>query len=151
VDALAGLLDGVRARGAFVLRLSLDPPWAMRIQDEAPLTLICQTQGHAVIVADGDDATWLAPGDIALARGTRHYVFADNPATSAQIVIHPGQRCTTAAGTDLRFEMAVGVRTWGNTDSGAHRSVIGAYEGRSAVSARLLEALPPLVVLRGSE
>jgi len=34
VDALGDLLDGVRARGAFVLRLSLDPPWSMRIQDD---------------------------------------------------------------------------------------------------------------------
>lgn len=34
VDALGGLLDGVRARGAFVLRMSLDPPWAMHIQDD---------------------------------------------------------------------------------------------------------------------
>src|SRR5258708_36872527 len=42
VDALGGLLDGVRARGAFVLRLSLDPPWSMRIQEDAPLTLICK-------------------------------------------------------------------------------------------------------------
>ena len=52
MDALGGLLDGVRARGAFVLRLSLDPPWSMRIQDDAPLTLICVTHGSAVIVTD---------------------------------------------------------------------------------------------------
>lgn len=151
MDALAGLLDGVRARGAFMLRLSLDPPWAMRIQDEAPLTLICQTQGRAVIVPDGGDPTWLGPGDIAVARGTRHYVFADDPATPPHIVIHPGQRCTTSSGADLRFEMAVGVRTWGNSGAGADRCVIGAFEGRSAVSARLLDALPPLVVLRADD
>lgn len=112
MDALAGLLDGVRARGAFVLRLSLDPPWSMRIQDEAPLTLICQTQGRAVISGDptlsAGDQVWLAPGDIGLARGTRHYIFADSPTTAPQIVIHPGQRCTTPAGSDLRFEMALG-------------------------------------------
>jgi AraC-like DNA-binding protein len=151
VDALAGLLDGVRARGAFVLRLSLDPPWAMRIQDEAPLTLICQTRGESVLLADDGDPTWLRPGDIAVARGTRHYVFADAPDTAPQIVIHPGQRCTTPAGADLRFEMTQGVRTWGNSDAGRHRCVIGAYEGHSAVGARLLDALPPLVVVRAGD
>jgi Cupin len=52
VDAVVGLLDGVRARGAFVLRLMLDPPWSMSIRDEAPLTLICQTHGRSVIVGD---------------------------------------------------------------------------------------------------
>ena len=45
MDAVVGLLDGVRARGAFVLRMMMDPPWSMSIQDEAPLTLICQTAG----------------------------------------------------------------------------------------------------------
>ena len=49
MDALVGLLNGVRARGAFVLRLMLEPPWSMRIQDEAPLTLICLTDGTAVL------------------------------------------------------------------------------------------------------
>ena len=151
VDALAGLLDGVRARGAFVLRLSLDPPWAMRIQDEAPLTLICQTHGRAVITAADGPPAWLAAGDIAVARGIRHYVFADSPGTAPQVVIHPGQRCTTPAGADLRFEMTLGVRTWGNSSNGEHRCVIGAYEGRSAVSARLLDTLPALVVIRAQD
>lgn len=150
MDALVGLLDGVRARGAFVLRLSLDPPWSMRIQDKAPLTLICQTDGSAVIVgADGE--TWLGPGDLALARGVEPYMYADDPKTPPQVVIHPGQRCTTLGGDDLRFELAVGVRTWGNTTSGSMRAVIGAYEGHSVVGARLLEALPALVVLRAGE
>jgi AraC-like DNA-binding protein len=151
VDALVGLLDGVRARGAFVLRLSLDPPWSMRIQDEAPLTLICLTHGSAVIVPQTGGPTWLRPGDIAIARGTEHYGFADDPATTPQVVIHPGQRCTTLAGEDLRFEMAVGVRTWGNSVSGATRAVIGAYEGSSEVGARLLTALPTLLVVRAGE
>ncbi|CAN5500261.1 AraC family transcriptional regulator [soil metagenome] len=150
VDALVGLLDGVRARGAFVLRLSLDPPWSMRIQDEAPLTLICQTHGVAVIVGS-EGQTWLGPGDLALARGVQPYVYADDPRTPAQVVIHPGQRCTTPRGEDLRFEMAVGVRTWGNSPAGSARAVIGAYEGRSKIGSRLLEALPPLVVLRTGE
>jgi hypothetical protein len=70
VDALVGLLDGVRARGAFVLRLSLDPPWSMRIQDEAPLTLICQTHGPAVIVAPMAKPG-LGPGSGVFAGGVR--------------------------------------------------------------------------------
>jgi len=148
MDALAGLLDGVRARGAFVLRMRLDPPWSMSVRDEAPLTLICQTHGRAALIPADEPPVWLEPGDLAMTRGHRPYVFADDPATPPMIVIHPGQRCTTIAGDDLRFEMARGVRTWGNSDVGACRSVIGAYEGHSAVGARLLEALPAVAVLR---
>ncbi|MGH7292773.1 MAG: cupin domain-containing protein, partial [Myxococcota bacterium] len=151
MDALGGLLDGVRARGAFVLRLSLDPPWSMRIQDDAPLTLICMTHGTAVIVTESGDTFDVRPGDVAVARGVEHYLFADDAATEPQVVIHPGNRCTTLRGEDLRFEMSVGVRTWGNTAAGSHRAVICAYEGRSEVSARLVNALPTVLVLRGDE
>jgi AraC-like DNA-binding protein len=151
VDAVVGLLDGVRARGAFVLRMMMDPPWSMSIRDEAPLTLICQTHGSAAIVGDSSGTVRVGPGDVALTRGTEHYVFADDPATAPMIVIHPGQRCTTPAGDDLRFEMSLGVRTWGNSPSGSTRSVICAYEGRSEVGARLLDALPTVLVLRGDE
>lgn len=34
-----------------------------------------------------------------------------------------------------------------HTASGSHRAVICAYEGRSEVSSRLLNALPPVLVL----
>lgn len=121
----------------------------MRIQDDAPLTVICQTGGSAVIVPrSGAEPVWLSAGDVALTRGTEPYVFADDPDTVPQLVIHPGQRCTTLTGDDLRFEMSMGVRTWGNSALGASRAVIGAYEGRSEVSARLLDALPSVLVLR---
>lgn len=155
MDALAGLLDGVRARGAFVLRLSLDPPWAMRIEDHAPLTVICVTHGSAVIAPHATGRSGppipLGPGDVALARGVEHYVFSDEFGSAPQIVIHEGQRCTTLSGADLRFELAVGVRTWGNSPTGAMRGVIGAYEGRSAVGDRLLDALPTVLVIRADE
>jgi AraC-like DNA-binding protein len=151
MDALGGLLDGVRARGAFVLRLSLDPPWSMRIQDDAPLTLICVTSGSAVIMTDSGDSFEMRPGDVAVARGVEHYLFAADAVTEPQVVIHPGNRCTTLRGEDLRFEMSVGVRTWGNSAAGADRAMICAYEGHSEVSSRLLHALPTMLVLRAAE
>jgi AraC-like DNA-binding protein len=151
VDAVVGLLDGMRARGAFLLRMKMNPPWSMSIRDEAPLTLICQTQGNAVIVGESSGITRLAPGDVALTRGTESYLFADDPATSPMVVIHPGQRCTTLLGEDLRFEMSLGVRTWGNSATAATTSLICAYEGRSEVSDRLLAALPTVLVLRCDE
>ncbi|AKK29762.1 AraC family transcriptional regulator [Mycobacterium sp. EPa45] len=151
MDALVGLLDGVRAHGAFVLRMVLDPPWSMRIQDQAPLTVICMTDGGAVLSPDHGAPIRLHAGDVALTRGTENYVLADAVTTAAQVVIHPGQRCTTLTGEDLKFAMALGVRTWGNSATGATRAVVGAYEGRSAVSARLIGALPDVAVLRAAD
>ena len=60
MDAVAGLLDGPRARGAFLLRSTIDPPWSLRIQDEAPLTLIAIVRGSAC-GRDGGEPIRLAP------------------------------------------------------------------------------------------
>src|SRR5687767_8052181 len=98
MDAVAGLLDGPRARDAFLLRSSLDPPWSLRIRDEAPLTIVAAVRGDAWIVFDGEPAVALGAGDVAVVRGPEPYTVADDPATRPQAVIHPGQRCTTPDG-----------------------------------------------------
>lgn len=123
----------------------------MRIQDDAPLTLICMTRGSAVIVTDSGESFDLGPGDVAVARGVEHYLFADQARTPPQVVVHPGNRCTTLHGEDLRFAMSVGVRTWGNTATGADGAVVCAYEGHSEVSSRVLQALPTVLVVRGTD
>ena len=147
MDAMAGLLDGPRARGAFLLRSSLDPPWSLRIQDEAPLTLVAVVRGQAWIIPDGGNAVRLDRGDVAIVRGPDPYTVADHPATPPQAIIHPGQRCTTPGGQDLRQMTELGVRTWGNSSNGATVLLTGTYQLDGEVSQRLLRALPGLLVL----
>jgi len=147
MDALTGLLDGPRARGAFLLRSIMDPPWSVRVQDRAPLSLVAIMRGEAWVVPDDADPVRLVPGDVAITRGPDPFTFADDPATRPQVVIHPGQRCTTPDGRDLAQAMDLGVRTWGNDPDGSTTMLIGTYQMRGEVSRRLLEALPSLVVL----
>ncbi len=147
MDALAGLLDGPRARGAFLLRTVMEPPWSIRVRDEAPLSLVAMTRGDAWVLGDGDRPVRLRAGDIALAKGPDHYTVADDPATPPQIVIHPGQRCTTPDGVDTHDAMDLGVRTWGNAADGSTELLVGTYRLGGEVSRRLLSALPRLVVL----
>jgi len=147
MDALTGLLDGPRARGAFLLRSIMDPPWSVRVQDRAPLSLVAIMRGEAWVVPDDADPVRLVPGDVAITRGPDPFTFADDPATRPQVVIHPCQRCTTPDGKDLAQAMDLGVRTWGNDPDGSTTMLIGTYQMRGEVSRRLLEALPSLVVL----
>ncbi|MCF2532561.1 AraC family transcriptional regulator [Yinghuangia soli] len=151
MDALAGLLDGPRAQGAFLLRSLLDPPWAMRIQDEAPLTLMSMVRGSAWVVPDRGEPLRLAPGDVAIARGPDPYLVADDPATAPQIVIHPGQRCTTPDGVDVAEMMSLGVRSFGNSPDGETILLTGTYNLEGEISQRLLGALPTLLVVRADE
>lgn len=151
MDAIVGLLDGIRARQAFLLRTVMDPPWSMRIEDEAPLTLVAVARGEAWVVPDGGVATRVGAGDVAIVRGPDHYLMADDPATPPSVIVHPGQRCTTLRGEDLGLTMGLGVRTWGNTVDGATVLLTGTYEGHSEVSRRLLDALPALIVVSDGE
>ncbi|MCO6008583.1 AraC family transcriptional regulator [Actinoallomurus purpureus] len=148
MDVVAGLLNGPRAHGAFLLRSSLVPPWSLRVQDEAPLTLVATVRGTAWVIPDGGGATELGPGDVAILRGPDPYTFADDPATPPQAIIHPGQRCTTPDGDAFSDLGDLGVHTWGNAAEGTTVMVTGTYQVLSEICRPLLDALPPLVVLR---
>ena len=129
----------------------MDPPWSVRIQDEAPLTLVAMVRGEAWVVPDdGDAACGWAP---ATWRSSAAPTRTRSPTTRPRrrrSSIHPGQRCTTPDG-----------RRPGAGD-GPRRAHLGQQprrlddDARSAptswhgeVSQRLLGALPPLLVLRG--
>jgi AraC-like DNA-binding protein len=149
MDAVAGLLDGPRARGAFLLRSTMDPPWSLRIEDEAPLTLVAIVRGSACIVPEDGEVNWLGAGDVAIARGPDPYLVADAPDTPPQAIIGPGERCTTPDGTELKLMDFLGTREWGNSRDGQTVMLTGTYQLDGEVSRRLLRALPALLVLSG--
>lgn len=147
MDVISGLLDGPRAQGAFLLRSLLEPPWSLRIQDEAPLTLVALVRGHAWVMFDGAEPIRLDAGSVAITSGADHYSIADSPETKPQIIIHPGQRCTTPNGFDLHEAMSLGVRSWGNSRTGSTVMLTGTYQFEGEVSRRLLAALPARLAL----
>jgi AraC-like DNA-binding protein len=149
MDGLAGILDGPRAKGAFLLRTVMSPPWSIRIEDRAALSAIAVVRGTAWIVPDDREPVRLAAGDVAIASGPEPYTLADSPTTPPHVVIHPGQRCTTVRGDDLAEAMSLGVRTWGNRADGSTIMLTGTYETAGEIGQRLLTALPPLVTLPG--
>lgn len=149
MDALATLLDGPRARGAFLVRSILTPPWAVRIEDRAPLTLLFMTRSDGWVVPDDAPPVRLRPGDIAVVRGPDPYTVAGDPATPPGIVIRPGQVSATPQGVELCADMDLGVRTWGDDPEGAAVMISGTYQMGGEVSRRLLSALPQVLTLPG--
>jgi hypothetical protein len=56
----------------------------VRVQDEAPLSLLAMVRGDAWVVPDRRGKTvHLGPGDVAITRGPDAYTFADDPALEA--------------------------------------------------------------------
>jgi len=147
MDALAGLLEGPRARGAFMIRACFDPPWAVRVEDRAPLTVMLMVRGEAVILPDTGERIRLRPGDLAIARGPDPYTCADDPGTAPQALILPGAECSYPDGRALNGSMDLGVRTWGDRLDGEAVILIGTYLMDGEISNRLLDALPPMLSL----
>jgi AraC-like DNA-binding protein len=93
----------------------------------------------------------MVPGDVLVLRGPAPYVLADDPATEPGLLIQPGDCCTTPDGTDMCEELALGVRTWGLRLDDPTALLSGNYQLKGDLSARLLDVLPPVLVLRKGE
>lgn len=151
MDGLTGLLDGPRARGAFLLRCQLDPPWSVRLEDEVPLSVTAVVRGGMWAVPDEGEPVAAGPGNVLVAVGPDHWTIADSPESPVDAVIHPGQHCTTPDGRPLVEEMHQGVRSWGNSATGRTVLLTGAYGLEGEVGRRLLQALPRFVLLTADE
>jgi AraC-like DNA-binding protein len=150
MDPVAGLLDP-RARGAFVLRSLLSAPWSIRIEDEAPLSLVAVVRGSAHMEV-GTATAGIVPGDVAIVRGSQPYTVADSAATAPQVAIGPDQVCRPVAGAlGARPMGPLGLRSWGNDPDGATMLLTGTYHSPAEISRSLLASLPELVVLRPGE
>ncbi|MFC8130995.1 AraC family transcriptional regulator [Streptomyces sp. NPDC057302] len=147
MDVLAGLLEGPRARGAFMIRACFDPPWSVRIADEAPLSVMIMVRGTAWIVPDTGEPQLIRPGDVAVARGPDHYTVADDRAKKPHVEIRPGEHCVPLGDTPADQYRDLGRRTWGQSLDGAAEMLIGTYQARGEITGRLLDALPPLLIL----
>jgi AraC-like DNA-binding protein len=154
MDPLSSLLDATRARGGFVLRSILNPPWSVRVRDRAPLNVVAILRGTPWVVPSTGHAVRLDAGDIAVMRGPDAFTVADDPRTPTQVVVWPGPRRTTPAGAEPPEVADTGVRTWvggrRTRDDGADDSsvlLIGKYWGPGETATRTLGVLPPLLVL----
>jgi AraC-like DNA-binding protein len=152
MDVLTGLLDGPRARNAILIRALFEPPWSLRVQDQAPLTLFAIVRGEAwVDLGDGSEPRQLGAGDVAVVLGPEPYHVADTPGRPAQILCQPGGRCSDLDGNDLHDVMSLGVRTWGNDPEGSTAMLVGIYDVEGAISDRLFTALPRQLVVDAAD
>ncbi|WP_020141677.1 AraC family transcriptional regulator [Terracoccus sp. 273MFTsu3.1] len=153
MDTLSAVMDGHRARGASLLRCEMRAPWGLRIEDEAALGLVVMVAGTAQLLPRHGAAIALGAGDLALVKGTRPWVFADDVATEPSIVIEPGNVCRSLTGQHLAVSLGLGTRTWGNAgdEPGDTTFLTASWELASQVTGRLLDALPDVAVVRAGE
>jgi len=151
MDPLAGLIDAPRARGAFLLRVPMARPWALRVADEAPLTVVAMSAGSSYFTREADPPVLLERGDVLLVQGTAAYDVGDAPGREPTAMILPGNRSETPTGESLDLPLTHGLRTWGNDPDGEDCMLVGNYASVGEVGARMLGALPPWLVIRSGD
>jgi len=96
-DMLSTLLEDVRPRGVLFDRSFMRPPWSLRFDEQAPLSLAMHLRGDGWIEVDGEGVVPLRVGDVAVVVGPTPYTISSSPQVAPTVVVR-GDECTTADG-----------------------------------------------------
>ncbi|WBQ08487.1 AraC family transcriptional regulator [Kribbella sp. CA-293567] len=132
MDPLDELLYAVRANGAVLGTPALSAGSALRFTDAPALTLCSPLRGEGWLLVDGE-SVHLVPGQTAVVRGPEPFVFTTDPG----LAIDP---------IDVRCDGSIGAETAGGTVL-----LAGAFTVRQEMPRRLLNALPPVLVIAEEE
>ncbi|MFC8045383.1 AraC family transcriptional regulator [Nocardia sp. NPDC057353] len=120
-------------------------PPSLHIPARAALSVVVPVRGGAVLVTADHRPQRLDPGELAIVRGGEAHVVADSSAAGPRAVAAAQERRAAPSGELLGDLTGTGARRWA---AGPLLLVHGSYAAAGVVSRRLLQALPPLVVLR---
>ena len=151
MDELSYLLNDVRGEGALFGQSIMRSPWSVSFADGSPLVLVVIVQGRAWIDAGEGGPVDIGVGDVAIVVGDQPFAIADSPDADrpSHRIVAGADRCLAADGNILRADLRQGVRTCDDPgDDGAAVVLTGSYRVGGSVCARLLRALPRVVVVR---
>jgi AraC-like DNA-binding protein len=146
LDLLSGLLQDVRPRGAVFDRSFMRPPWSLRFDERAPLTMVALLHGDGWLRAEGEQPVRLDAGVVAVVVGPTSYTISDQPDAKPNIVIHSAERCTTPDGRILED----GPELCSDIPIDADGSSVllkGTYQVEGSVCERVLRGLPRVLVV----
>jgi AraC-like DNA-binding protein len=136
MDLLHDHLVRARAAGAVFARSVACPPWGVTLPGSIQLSLHTVLRGHAWLwLDDPADAERLLPGDLAIVVGGRDHHIADEP--NPDLCASHEQFWAAGAGDDA-------------DDPNAAVFLCGAYRLGGDVGRSLIQALPPMLVIRPS-
>ncbi|MEU5282562.1 AraC family transcriptional regulator [Streptomyces sp. CA-278952] len=151
MDVFDELLRGVRGSGAVFGRSVLRAPWSVRFTDGAYLTLCLPMRGGGWIVPEGGEPLRVRVGEAAIVRGPAPFVFTDDPANGSGTGRGGGVRAVgrgAAPDTAPAPAPAPEAGPGPGPEPGFPTVLLAAtYDVRAQVPQRLLQALPPALVV----
>lgn len=155
MDALTAMLDHLRASGSLVGQNILTPPWAIRFEDTASLSIVTMLRGDAWLIAEPTEGgptspTRLTHGDLAVIVGRTPFRVVSDRTTNAPplYVLEDPTTCTDGTGRVLDAgELILGARSCGERLDGEHALLTGTYQTTGATSTRVLSTLPDVLLI----
>lgn len=153
---MASLLSEIRAEGAVLGTNLLTPPWSLRFEDPGAMAIVVMLRGAGAIVMRGqtDEAIsamthHLRSGEVAVLMGGRPFRVTDGSSWPgpARYVVHAGGACTTEDGKPLPAAFTLARHICGDAADAPAKVLIGRYQVSGGVAQRVLEALPPMIVV----
>lgn len=138
MDLLHDYLMRAHASGAVFARSAARPPWGLTLPGSIQLSLHTVLRGHAwVWLDDPAAAERLLPGDLAIVIGGQDHHIADEPEPTPDRCLTHEDFWATNTGDDA-------------DDPQASVFLCGAYRLAGDVGRSLIQALPPMLVIRPS-
>lgn len=144
---LSTLLEDIRPRGALFDRSFMRPPWSLRFDEQASLTLATLLRGDGWITPDGDTAVPMHAGDVAVVVGPAPYMISSALEVPPRAVVRSGDQCTTPDGRVLDEVPGLWCRPGDDTDDGSAALLKGTYQVQGSVCERVLRGLPRTLVV----
>lgn len=151
MDTLTEVLDNIRSSGALIGQNLISPPWAIRQEGGASITVVAMLRGEAWLHHAGADPLLLGTRDLAILAGPGPTLLTSDPAgrMAATCVLTADGACFQETGERLS-EGDVGLgRVADEAELGAeHVLLAGSFPTSGRIAERLLSALPPVLVVR---
>lgn len=150
MDALTRLVERIRASGALLGTNLLAPPWRVRLDEGATMTVVTMLRGSAWLETGDGPPRLLAPRDLAVVTGPRAFSVTsdpDSPALPRYVCLADGS-CTDAHGARLpESEIGLGTRACGDRLDAEHALFTGSFAATGRLTRRLLGGLPRVLLV----
>ncbi|VXB88287.1 AraC family transcriptional regulator [Citricoccus sp. K5] len=150
MDTLTEVLDNIRSSGALIDQNLLSPPWAIRQEGGASITVVAMLRGEAWIRRDGDDPLRLGTRDLAILTGPGPTLLTSDPTgwIPTTCVLTAEGACLQETGERLSdADVGLGRVTDAAPLETEHVLLAGSFPTSGRIAGRLLDALPPVLVV----
>lgn len=150
MDTLTDILEHIRSAGALIGQNLVSPPWSIRFDEGASMTLVTMLRGHAWVAPCGAQPVHLRKRDVAILTGSQPFSVTSDPdrQTPPMYILTEAGTCTDEAGNVLAEEsISLGVRTCGTHLEAEHALLTGSFTTAGRIADRLLSSLPRVLVV----